>query len=52
MDWCLRIGKEKVAPMRELVWRVAKLGMLFKLVVPPNQKFPSNEAQHFSLLKS
>jgi hypothetical protein len=30
--------------MRELVCRVTELAMPPKLVVPPNQKFPSNDA--------
>ncbi len=51
MDECLLNGKAAVVPMRELVCLASVLGMPFSLVVPPNQKFPSNEA-HKRGLKS
>src|SRR6266436_10392085 len=45
MVWCLLSGNAAVPPMRELVCRVTGLETPFKLVVPPNQKFPSSDTQ-------
>jgi hypothetical protein len=43
MDWCLLIGMEAVAPIRDPVCFVCKFFTPLKLAMPPAQKFASSD---------